>query len=499
MALQRVVGGPWAFGFRKPTDSTAEFSRVFRVSACLDVAALGLARAAVNLAMKTIPGNSIVAILSMSALLLPTRTLDSSGSASMDTENGHNDVNSATRSEGVSIDIFVAYERLKNSPLVVPSPMALNKTMASYASPREATGSFSPSEKGGYRDASWEGVPYDECEHLRDRSGVGDEIEGLLVTALPPRVTSDQPGDRGNGLPRRPREKDDPRAVPPVGEVNHAQGGFTETEAAWLGHSRGMQPPPPQSPRSPSPPPPRPRQPVGKSLSDMAPIPLLVFDTETFLALGELDERFAFQGGIAEWINRATFGSGNHSCSCGHSSWRRTESPKEMFATANRKASTGLPCYGIGVRNVHEHEWGRRFLQSWPNRGESSVNGVHARGFIAKRQAGDELHPGVHLSRGVSQSDDGKQTALPNGISRDEIQQPNDLADQHASDEGIIDQRNRLHSAKLEAMIQADADFFFLRLLLLEQPSGEITCALEGSTLISLQRCRRAPGSGLLS
>ncbi|CAN0268479.1 unnamed protein product, partial [Ectocarpus fasciculatus] len=275
---------------------------------------------------------------------------------------------------------------------------------------------------------------------------------------------------------RRPWEKDDPTAVPPVEEVNYAQGGFTETGEAWSGHSGGTHSPPPQSPRSPSPPPPRPRQPVSKSLSDMAPIPLLVFDTETFLALGELDERFAFQGGIAEWINRAKFGSSNPDCSCGHSSWRRTESPKETFAKANRRISTGLPCSGINVRNAHEQEWGRRFISSWPKPGERSVDGVHASGYMAEQQVGDELYARVHpLSRGVDHSDVGSQAVSPNDMSTDGIPQPTAFFDRRASDEVSLDERNRLHWAKLEALIQADADLFFLRLLLLEQRSGAIS------------------------
>lgn len=449
----------------------------------MDVAAFGLARAAVNLAMKTVPSNSIVAILPMSALLLPARTLDSSGPTSTDTEHGHSDVDSAARSEGAAIDIFVAYERLKSSSPVFPSPMTLNKTKVSSSSPQEATGYFGPSDS--------EGVPYDECKHLRDRSDDGDEIEGLLVTALPSRATSDRQGDCGNRFLRFPQEKDGPRAVPSVGGVDYAKVGSKETGAAWLGHSRGLQPPPPQSPRSPSPPPPRPRELIGKSLSDMAPIPLLVFDTETFLALGELDERFSFQGGIAEWINRAKFGSSNHDCSCGRSSWRRTESPKETLAKASRRTSTGLPCSGINVRNVHEQEWGLHFMSSWSEPGERSVDGVHAREFMAEQQVGDELHPSVPPpSRGVDHSEAGKQTVLSNCISGDGIQQPTDFADRHASDEVSLDQRNRLHWAKLEALIQADADLFFLRLLLLEQPSGEtsyvITCALDEDTLQSI-------------
>ncbi|CAM9672191.1 unnamed protein product, partial [Ectocarpus sp. 6 AP-2014] len=419
---------------------------------------------AVNLAMKTVPSNSIVVILPMSALLLPARTLDSSGPTSTDTEHGHSDVDSAARSEGAAIDMFVAYERLKSSSPVFPSPMTLNKTKASSSSPREATGYFGPSGS--------EGVPYDECKHLRDRNDDVDEIEGLLVTALPSRATSDRQGDCGNGFLRFAQEKDGPS----VGGVDYAKVGSKETGAAWLGHSRGLQPPPPQSPRSPSPPPPRPRELIGKSLSDMAPIPLLVFDTETFLALGELDERFSFQGGIAEWINRAKFGSSNLDCRCGRSSWRRTESPKETLAKASRRTSTGLPYSCINVRNVHAQEWGRQFISSWSEPGERSVDGVHAREFMAEQQVGDELLPSVHPpSRGVDQSEAGNQTVSSNCISGDGIQQPTDFADRHASYEVSLDQRNRLHWAKLEALIQADADLFFLPLLLLEQPPDSAT------------------------
>ncbi|CAM9423268.1 unnamed protein product, partial [Ectocarpus sp. 12 AP-2014] len=423
---------------------------------------------AVNLAMETVPSNSIVAVLPMSVLLLPARTLDSSGPASTDTEHGHSDVDSAARSEGAAIDIFVAYERLKSSSPVFPSPMTLNKTKASSSSPREAKGYFGASVS--------EGVPNDECKHIRDRSGDGDEIEGLLVTALPSRATSDRQGDCGNGFLRFPQEKDGPRAIPLVGGVDYGKVGSKEIGAAWLGHSRGLQPPPPQSPRSPSPPPPRPRELIGKSLSEMAPIPLLVFDTETFLALGELDERFSFQGGIAEWINRAKFGRGNHDCSCGRSSWRRTGSPKETLAKPSRRTSTELPCSGINVCNVHEQEWGRHFMSSWSEPGERSVDGVHAREFTAEQQVGDELHPSVHpASRGVDHSEAGNQTVVSNCISGDGIQQPTNVADRHACDEVSLDQRNSLHWAKLEALIQADADLFFLRLLLLEQPSDLAT------------------------
>ncbi|CAN0301288.1 unnamed protein product [Ectocarpus sp. 12 AP-2014] len=418
--------------------------------------------------METVPSNSIVAVLPMSVLLLPARTLDSSGPASTDTEHGHSDVDSAARSEGAAIDIFVAYERLKSSSPVFPSPMTLNKTKASSSSPREAKGYFGASVS--------EGVPNDECKHIRDRSGDGDEIEGLLVTALPSRATSDRQGDCGNGFLRFPQEKDGPRAIPLVGGVDYGKVGSKEIGAAWLGHSRGLQPPPPQSPRSPSPPPPRPRELIGKSLSEMAPIPLLVFDTETFLALGELDERFSFQGGIAEWINRAKFGRGNHDCSCGRSSWRRTGSPKETLAKPSRRTSTELPCSGINVCNVHEQEWGRHFMSSWSEPGERSVDGVHAREFTAEQQVGDELHPSVHpASRGVDHSEAGNQTVVSNCISGDGIQQPTNVADRHACDEVSLDQRNSLHWAKLEALIQADADLFFLRLLLLEQPSDLAT------------------------
>lgn len=416
----------------------------------------GRSRTAINRAVETIPGNSLVAVLSTSARLLPASTADVSAPApSMpmaDNEAGRT-INGIL-SQQSSSDVFVVFEKIKSAV----------SARSSWMSPAERAAEFGPREDGSQRNPGAGGTRYDHYGHARYPNDAGDDSRGLLITAvLPSDVTSDDVTSDGEDVWSSHRAQGD--RVQSPGEEGEAerQDRHKGTEGARQARSEAG--------------PPR-----GARISDVAPIPLLVFDTETFWALGELDERFAFQGGVAEWISRARLGdvdgggavSLDASCRCDASPRRRRRSPGRQRSETGRDFPTGPACSGgttTAVHHVHAREWGKRFVGTW------AADGVRPSTASFSEETGklDERRPGV----GWPASDDGQrgevgkrvvETSEVAGV--DEAGQPRNLGDR-TSEGATVDQWTRLPPEKLEALVQADADLFFLPLLLLQNHSGE--------------------------
>ncbi|CAM9672059.1 unnamed protein product [Ectocarpus sp. 6 AP-2014] len=421
---------------------------------------------AINRAMKTASGNSVVAVLSTSFLLLPTTAIGPSAPPVLNRETIHGSVNNDIGGGGIASDIFVAYERLRATTL--PPRKGLNSTIFGTPSPRGDTGESDIRVDGREKRADTEGGRYDEYGRVHHHNNIGDKGKGLLVTAS---LSRERRRLDDQDVPIA-LDEDGPRRVPAVEEeAKHAQDWSEEVNNLGRAYSTAG------SLRAPSPP----RQPPGMRLSDVAPLPLLVFDTETFLALGELDERFAFQGGVAEWINRAKLGSihggtrknalsddygGQASCRRHHRSSARTH------ATKGGGGSTGCSSSDGAVQHVHDYDWGIQYVVSWPEDDMGFDEAKQSRGtsdqFLkdAGHARGDPLRNGVQRV-GVQ-----KNTLQRQGGGEDEFRRRDGLEDPHASGEVVIDQWHGLPPAKLEDLVQADADLFFLPLLLLE-PSSE--------------------------
>lgn len=412
----------------------------------------GRSRTAVNRAVETIPGNSLIAVLSTSALLLPASTGDVSAQVSpmpVGDKVAGSTINGISSKESTS-DIFVAFEQIRSS----------FSARGSWRSPGAGTEGFGPSEGGTQRNPGAEGTRYDQHGHVRHPNNTGDESEGLLVTVLPSHVTTG-----GKDL-WSSHQAEGVRGAQSKEEEGEGQDRHRGAEDTWQASFEAGTPP--LQPAAT-------RQPLRPRLSDAAPLPLLVFDTQTFLALGELDERFTFQGGVAEWISRARLGSIDQdgafsadtdgSCCCDASSRKRSATGGDI--------PTGRPFSdGTAVQHVRASEWGKRIVESWP---DESVR--PPRGSSAETGKPDARRPGVapYTGDGEQRGEIREQVFRPGeSADADEDSQPRDFGTSRTSDDNIIvDQWTRLPPARLEALVQRDADLFFLRLLLLQHSSGE--------------------------
>lgn len=341
----------------------------------------------------------------------------------------------------------MAYERMKTSAQVHTSLLTQNRPSPSSGAPVRASATFGHRDNGRHGNTGTYGARYDPYGHDRHTDSIGNRSEGLIVTASPSRLTTYRQRVHDDGVtvasPGRDREKHAPSVET---REMYDQGRRSEAEAR-----------------------PPPRQPPAMRLSNAAPLPLLVFDTETFFAMGELDERFAFQGGIAEWISRAKFDG-----------YRR---PETMCAATGHGTSTGSPGLDSTVQHFHESEWGRRFVRSWPDdRGSTDDD------FQSTASRAEQRMPGARCPRLDRHGHgDGPQ---PDGIWEREClresgdsasSKSRDFGDQGTSTEITIDQWNQVRPEKLEALVQLDADLFFLPQLLSRQSPGEIprACMLE--------------------
>eukprot|EP00752_Nemacystus_decipiens_P014776 g13155.t1 len=378
----------------------------------------------------------MVAVLSTSALLLPASTVDAPAPAAP--INGIGSQDSAS-------DIFVAFEQLRSNSASSRSPWA--------SSLGKRTGAeFGASEDSGSRrrNSGAEGARYDQYGHVRHPNGTESGSEGLLMTVSPSRVTADRAADARSSRQAQQRGR--------------GASSWGKDEGEGLGRREAAEG----------------RQTPNMRLRDAAPLPLLVFDTETFSALGELDEQFAFQGGVAEWISRARMGSidqggaisaeMNGSCCCDASSRRCRGSIGSERSETGRDLAPGPSCSDVTVQHLHAREWGKRFVGLWPDEG-------------ARPPKASSLDTGSPDSRrsgvGWLSSDDvrGEEVEEPGFgpgqmVGVDEAGQRRNTWEPRTGDGVTVDQWTRLPPAKLEALIQADADLFFLPLVLSRRPSA---------------------------
>lgn len=414
--------------------------------------------------MKTVPDNSIVAVLSTSAILLPASTADNPvpETSQSNAEKIAGDVSNDPSSEETPCDIFVAYERMKISSSILPAAVALNNMNASSGSHTEAARNF-----GSWRDVEdgftdGERAKYDAYGRARQRSNIYNQNAGLLVTASPTRLTTGRQNDHGDDSTTSSRGVI-------IDKIEAT--GRRRLSTGWARQPAAAQ------------------EPAAIRLSDLAPLPLLVFDSETFLALGELDERFAFHGGIAEWISRAEWDSGDqgrsihktiHGYCCPASSRHCGGAQGSKSAASHRGTSARSSCRPDRILHVHEQAWGRRYFGLWPGDAVAcdavTCDAVQSRTSTAEQSIPGTHSPSVDLHGGFRQQDQaGEQVFLRKGGDGDRSSQPRDSDGARKTKEVILDQRNRISPAILETLLQSDADLFFLPLLLLRQSSGEIT------------------------
>lgn len=414
----------------------------------------------------------MVAILSTSALLLPTSSVDTCTPTTKD-EECFDDVDSDAGREGAASDVFVAYERLKSVVSVAIPPTESSRMDCPFGSPVEATGNTPPNDNRPSPPGA-EGRRKNEGDHLRHRSNIDRQRGGLLVSALPPRTTSDRRGDRDDHVSAWSQGS--------AQQEGHGQGVAQETETAEWIPSRSS---PPLAP---------PREAPATRISDTARIPLLVFDTETFLALGDLDERFSFQGGVAEWISRAQPSSASD---CSYNNAGRHPGALNTVRPATEYGSaTASPCTGLAVKHVHERKWGRLFVRTWPGYSAGTASRRTA-GSTEEHRMGEAQHRSADTLEDGVQRDKPLEQILRQGKGGDGFRQLEYSRDPPAPDEVVIDKRNQISPEALEALVQADSDLFFLPLLLEAPSPGEITsCRLrdfcvgtEGHRLCKLVAC----------
>ncbi|CAM9157458.1 unnamed protein product [Hapterophycus canaliculatus] len=424
---------------------------------------------AINRAMNAVPEHSVVAVLSTSATFLPSGTADLSTWEDMATEDVNGDANSNYNGGSGSTDVFVAYERLKSN-LSLASTTAFEGIHKQPWLQQEVTGGFCSRECGDHASASSRGMSHDKHGNIRLPSKTCTHVSGLLVTARPARLQVDRQGDDADDAPTLSNERVSVKAGAFQEEkVHHVQDPGKNPEANdWASSIAGPSPPPSLS--SPD------KLPVMR-LGQMASLPLLVFDKETYFNLGKLDERFAFQGGIAEWISRAKMtdrsqiisgtSSGTGGCPCPAFLQRRSESVK------GAAKGTGLSILNSSVRHLHEDEWSKRFVRYWSDEGIRADDDVQPSNSTAGKGVPLRNCPQVGRVR-----DDGQEWGVHENVHEHEgivtggLCRMEDAGNYRRDANIVLDQRNRLSPEKLEALVQADADMYFLPLLL-KQPAPD--------------------------
>lgn len=341
-----------------------------------------ISSAAINRAMKAVKGNTIVAVLSTWALLgnpghrdavIDGREAEHARAGSTGDEDGSN-----------ADDIFVAYERLHSSA----SPARSGRTGTCSSMPwTEAmrTSRLSDDHVGVYK----------ESEYARGESDNDHVVPNILVTISPTPLAQEA----------RQQEREESFAHGQYGDTHHTGEGSTETNQGKVSDETRMNNVVPGQEMHPKyalgregegapthcgssrqvpqmPPPPHRR--VAR-LADIARFPLLVFDTATFFALGELDEGFAFQGGIAEWISRAKPWHGYEGSGVGsdaRSSSDTAEADNTLYQHRRRHRSIRRMCStnedieaspeflsGDDTNTVVQHltgpEWGAHLVHAW--------------------------------------------------------------------------------------------------------------------------------------
>ena len=453
----------------------------------------GCQRAAINRAMKIIPGNAVVSVLTTSHRILNANTVGHPARASPapGTGNPTSSVSTASDEEAAK-DIFVAYEWLRNT-VSVPTSTTTNDGSV-HATPEgsgKSAGANLDRDRWNAGSGGWR-TRKDEYRHTRGEGNSGRPDSGLIVTVSPfLSISGGQREDfssfssyKGNSA----ADQDVSAAM-----LNRAQ------TKAHRGREKKEEETPRWPPRSP---PTQPSTPIptmtprlgGKTLSDIAPLPLLVFDTETFHALGELDEAFAFQGGVAEWINRAGppegegDGADNMRCTAG-----RIE--RRLRAAADDGASPGSPSIVGVVHHSHEIEWGKRFLRPWPvthhvatpEDGESIARtassgrrndfdrNIRPVDSTASPSFLDACDPRDHRTGDDPPPDEAVEGGTPGqrcGCDSDGCGEQSGVSDQPTGQANTY-KWSRLPLEELEALAQADADLFFLPMLLAESHPGE--------------------------
>lgn len=257
-------------------------------------------------------------------------------------------------------------------------------------------------------------------------------------------------------------------------------------------------------------------------LSERAPVPLLVFDTDTFRALGELDQRFLYQGGVAEWVSRARpwqsddpTGSVNdvdgrrHDCAISPTSrgpgFRQSRREDIGGVSLTQRVSDCAGIRGGAVVYVHERNWAkrhtrkRRVLREKRERQNDDDAGARDDGdkYTARPSRNTLFHPlngdidVIAARRTPGEADVGKHNGDGEMESRAGGHLHLLLRSENVSDVGVgylhgfrgytdsvqeggvkVDQWNCLPPEDLERLVQADADLFFLPWLMQTQSSG---------------------------
>lgn len=105
---------------------------------------------------------------------------------------------------------------------------------------------------------------------------------------------------------------------------------------------------------------------------------------------------------------------------------------------------------------MHSREWGKRLVRSWPEGGAGRSRGSAAGRGTPDTRCGGAGCPGM--------------SGLPGGTLEE---RQRDFGDSRGRERIAIDPWSRVSPAELESLVQADADLFFLPLLLLEPSLGK--------------------------
>lgn len=417
--------------------------------------------------MKVTQGSDpLVAVLSTSALLLETKSADST--AATDSKHGEETSADGNYISGTKIwrtvdDIFSSYERLHSS--ASDYTLAPESEMPHFS--KRGTREFNPFDGDKRSNTGEGGAKYDAYGNICGESGTDSQLSGLLVTAFPLRLEE---------LSRR-REDSDPRYPP----YDAAKQSPLKRPAA-----EGIFPPEENSA-------------YNVRLSEVAPLPLLVFNMETFLTLGELDEGFAFQGGIAEWVSRANktwvkeVDNTYRTVECPRFSHRNRRSPvRQLHRTYNGKPYEPPNTTGGVVQHVHTNEWGKRYLRFWRNcyvsdngrqsricgaptalssaRGVNSYQNTNPRdsllGSAGAPATTARLSP-VLNGEGAPRGGAREQGSVRQGR-REELGQQN-----HDAEQTWKQKWGRVPPDDLELLAQADVDLFLLPLFSAQLSPGE--------------------------
>lgn len=471
--------------------------------------------------MRTIPSNSIVAILSTSYLLSSTSSRTGNPPASADTTDdsrkdawsAKNDTSSNIDNDLVDPDVFVAYERLRTATSrLALRHVSLEKGMQSPGSRADHLSGYSD----GAAVREGKGLDGEGKRSSRSQQTNAREVAGLVVFASPQRFETTYRVERGcegflydeEGIARSESARTRDGAHKPISNseaeaTTSEQEIVRELEAKSIGESKDtstrsgiLSYARPSSERREK----NQAAPTSR-LRDIAPMPFLMFDTHSFAVQGELDERFLFEGGVAEWLTRvrlwqtpsSKINSVDFACA-GCPSIPKKQSPlrfKGTLVSDSNSSTAGISRIDEGagsIVGVHGQGWAGIYLRPWPMnwcKYEENQNQHDGDGTSETFAASDVGLSSNIDAQYISTVNDTTNNGIPFEMARVEGPQKESSGDDGRRRRGgnakpskpteigsRLDQWSLLPPGQLEKLVETDADLFFLPWLLLQAAEG---------------------------